>query len=89
LRSPGPGADPLTSARAWGDSVWTLLPLAMRFTLALVAAHACATAAPVYRALDRLASVANADRPCQAVLRVGVFSLVTGWLNCALSLAAT
>lgn len=85
----GPGADPLASARAWGEGVWTLLPLAMQFTLALVAAHACATAAPVYRALDRLASVSNADRPRQAVLLVGMFSLVTGWLNWALSLVAT
>lgn len=85
----GPGADPLTSARAWGDGVWKLLTLAMQFTLALVAAHACATSAPVYRALDRLAGLADPTRPRQAVLLVGLFSLATGWLNWALSLVAT
>ena len=84
----GPGADPLTSARAWGDGVWMLLTLAMQFTLALVAAHACATAPPVHSALDRLARLPNPARPRQAVLLVGLFSLLTGWLNWALSLVA-
>ncbi|WP_372720178.1 short-chain fatty acid transporter [Immundisolibacter sp.] len=84
----GPGADPLTSARAWGNGVWTLLTLAMQFTLALVAAHACATATPVYRALDWLARLPNPASPRQAVLLVGLFSLLTGWLNWALSLVA-
>lgn len=84
----GPGAGPLIAARAWGEGVWMPLTLAMQFTLALVAAHACATAAPVHRALDWLARRPNPTNPRQAVLLVGLFSLLTGWLNWALSLVA-
>lgn len=85
----GPGADPLTAARAWGDGVWSLLALAMQFSIALVAAHACATAAPVHRALDRLSRLPDPARPVQAVVLMGFFSMGTAWLNWALSLVAS
>lgn len=85
----GPGADAQQSMLAWGKGVWTLLELAMQLTLAMVAAHACATARPVYRLLDRLAGLPDPDRPIHAVLLVGIFSLVTGYLNWAVSLVAT
>ncbi len=85
----GPGADVQESVLAWGKGVWTLLELAMQLTLAMVAAHACATARPVYRLLDRLAGVPDPERPAHAVLLVGVFSLITAYINWAVSLVVT
>ena len=73
---------------AWGEGVWVLLTLAMQFTIAMVAAHACVASRPVHRLLDRLASLPHPDRPLQAVALAGAFSLVTGYLNWALCLVA-
>lgn len=85
----GPGAELQQSVLAWGKGVWTLLELAMQLALAMVAAHACATARPVYRLLDRLAGLPDPDRPIHAVLLVGIFSLVTAYINWAVSLVVT
>ena len=71
---------------AWGDGVWVLLTLAMQFTIAMVAAHACVASRTVYRLLDSLASVPNPERPVQALVLAGAFSLVTAYLNWALCL---
>ena len=73
---------------AWGEGVWVLLTLAMQFTIAMVAAHACVASRPVFRLLDRLAGLPDPERPVQAVLLAGVFSLVTAYLNWALCLVA-
>jgi short-chain fatty acids transporter len=84
----GAGAGVEEAVLAWGNGVWTLLTLAMQFTLAMVAAHACVVARPVYRALDRLAALPNPDRPVQAVLLAGLFSIATAYLNWAICLVA-
>ena len=84
----GAGVGAEESVLAWGDGVWVLLTLAMQFTLAMVAAHACVTSRPVFALLDRLAAWPDPERPAQAVLLAGVFSLVTGYLNWALCLVA-
>ena len=42
LAMAGAGAGLEETALAWGGGVWKLLELAMQFTLAMVAAHACA-----------------------------------------------
>lgn len=84
----GAGAGVEESVLAWGDGVWNLLTLAMQFTIAMVAAHACVASRPVYRLLDRLAALPDPERPLQAVLLAGVFSLVTGYLNWALCLVS-
>ena len=82
----GAGVGVEESVLAWGSGVWNLLALAMQFTIAMVAAHACVTSAPAFRAMDWLASRPNPERPLQAVAMAGVFSLVTGYLNWALCL---
>ena len=74
---------------AWGDGMWALLELAMQFTIAMVAAHACVASRPVFKLLDRLARLPNRDRPLQAVVLVGVYSLVTAYLNWAFCLVAS
>jgi short-chain fatty acids transporter len=84
----GAGAGVEEALLAWGDGVWVLLTLAMQFTIAMVAAHACVSSRPVFRLLDRLAGLPNPDRPTQAVLLAGIFSLVTAYLNWALCLVA-
>jgi len=84
----GAGAGVEDSVLAWGAGVWNLLTLAMQFTIAMVAAHACVSSRPVFRVLDRLAGLPNPERPAQAVLLVGLFSLATAWLNWAFNLVA-
>ena len=84
----GAGVGVEEAVLAWGGGVWSLLTLAMQFTLAMVAAHACVSSRPVFRLLDRLAAVPDPERPLQAVVLAGIFSLVTGYLNWALCLVA-
>ena len=49
----GAGAGVEEALLAWGDGVWVLLTLAMQFTIAMVASHACVSSRPVFRLLDR------------------------------------
>ncbi len=84
----GAGAGVEEAVLAWGNGVWSLLTLAMQFSLAMVAAHACVVSRPVYRALDRLAALADPAKPLQAVLLAGLFSIATAYLNWAICLVA-
>jgi len=84
----GAGAGVEESVLAWGDGVWVLLTLAMQFTIAMVAAHACVASRPVFRLLDGLAGVPNPEKPLQAIALAAGFSLVTAYLNWALCLVA-
>jgi len=84
----GAGAGVEESILAWGDGVWVLLGLAMQFTIAMVAAHACVASRPVFRLLDRLAGLPDPERPVQAIVLAAGFSLVTAYLNWALCLVA-
>jgi short-chain fatty acids transporter len=84
----GAGVGPADAALAWGGGLWSLLGLAMQFTIAMVAAHACVASRPVYRLLDRLASLPDPERPLQAIALAGLFSLLTAYLNWALCLVA-
>ena len=59
----GGGASPEEAVLAWGSGVWTLLELAMQFSIAMVAAHACASSPPIYRVLDRLAGLPDPEKP--------------------------
>ena len=85
----GAGAGIEEAVIAWGDGVWNLLTLAMQFTIAMVAAHACVSSRPVFRLLDRLASLPDPERPVQAVMLAAVFSMTTAYLNWALCLVAS
>lgn len=85
----GAGATVQESVLAWGGGMWNLLELAMQFTIALVASHAIVTSPPVYKLLDRLASLPNPERPLQAVAVMCVYSIVTAYLNWALTIVAS
>jgi short-chain fatty acids transporter len=84
----GAGAGVEEAVLAWGDGVWVLLTLAMQFTIAMVAAHACVSSRPVFRLLDGLAGLPNPEKPVQAIALAAGFSLVTAYLNWALCLVA-
>jgi short-chain fatty acids transporter len=84
----GAGVGLEESVLAWGDGVWVLLTLAMQFTIAMVAAHACVSSRPVFRLLDRLAAIPDPERPAQALWLAATFSLVTAYVNWALCLVA-
>ena len=85
----GAGASLNESILAWGGGMWGLLELAMQFSIALIAAHACVSSRPVFRLLDRLASLPDPNRPIQAIALVGIYSMVTGYMNWALSVVAS
>jgi short-chain fatty acids transporter len=84
----GAGAGVQQSALAWGAGLWRLLELAMQFTIVMVMAHACVASPPVYRLLDRLAGMPSPERPLQAVALAGVFSILTAYVNWALSIVS-
>jgi short-chain fatty acids transporter len=71
---------------AWGGGMWSLHTLAMQFSIALVAAYACVSSPPVYRLLDRLASLPDPERPRQAIFLAGVVSLFAAYVNWAFCL---
>ncbi len=73
---------------AWGGGMWNLLELAMQFTIAMVAAHACVSSRPVFKLLDRIAAIPNPEQPGQAIAIACLFSFVTGYLNWAFCLVA-
>ncbi|HSJ98323.1 MAG TPA: TIGR00366 family protein, partial [Myxococcota bacterium] len=62
----GAGVGVEEAVLGWGQGVWSLLALAMQFTIALVAAHACVASRPVFRLFDRLARLPDPERPVQA-----------------------
>jgi short-chain fatty acids transporter len=82
-------ADPFDATKAWGEGIWSLLELMAQFSFAIVVAFAVATAPPVSRALNRLASVPNSDKPWQALLLMAAFAFVTGWINWAVTIVAS
>ncbi len=84
----GAGAGLEETVLAWGAGVWNLLELAMQFTIALVAAHACVASRPVHGMLDRLSALPNPEKPVQAVALAAAVSLVTGYVNWAVCIVA-
>lgn len=85
----GAGSSVQSAVLAWGAGMWTLLPLAMQLSLAMITAHACVSSRPIFRLLERLASVPHPDKPVQAVVVTAIYSLVTAYLNWALSIVAS
>jgi len=84
----GAGASVEETVLAWGNGVWNLLGLAMQFTIAMVAAHACVASRPVYRLFNWLASLPDPSRPLQALVLAGTFSIFMGYLNWAVCLVS-
>lgn len=84
----GAGASPLEALEAWGNGLWSLNALAMQFTIAMVAAHACVASPLAHRALGALGGLPSPERPRQAIALAALVSLVTAYVNWALCLVA-
>ncbi|MEO2195443.1 MAG: TIGR00366 family protein, partial [bacterium] len=85
----GAGAGLNETVLAWGGGMWSLLELAMQFTIAMIAAHACVSSRPAYRFLDWLASRPDVTKPVQAVVLLGAYSMVIAYFNWAASVIAS
>ena len=83
----GAGATLDETVLAWGGGMWALLELAMQFTIAMIAAHACVSSRPAHRFLDWLASLPST--PVGAVVLLGAYSMVIGYFNWAASVVAS
>ncbi len=64
---------------AWGNGFWTLIPFTMQMALIVITGTVAATAPPVRRAIEALASLPQGNR--SAVVFVGVAAMVTSWFN--------
>ncbi|MCO4762687.1 MAG: short-chain fatty acid transporter [Myxococcales bacterium] len=71
---------------AWSGGIWRLLKLTSQFALALVAAQACATSRPLGALMNKIAGLANPDKPRQAIVLMALFSASTAYLNWAVNL---
>ena len=85
----GAGATLEETVLAWGGGMWNLLTLAMQFTIAMIAAHACVSSRPAHRFLDWLASRPNPEHPVQAVILLGIYSMIIAYFNWAASVVAS
>ena len=85
----GAGATLNEAVLAWGGGMWALLELAMQFSIAMIAAHACVSSRPGHRFLDWLAGRPNRDNPVQAVVLLGAFSMIIAYFNWAASVIAS
>ena len=85
----GAGAGVNETVLAWGGGMWALLELAMQFTIAMIAAHACVSSRPAFRFLDWLATRPDSERPVQAAVLLGAFSIVIAYFNWAASVVAS
>ncbi|HKV73825.1 MAG TPA: TIGR00366 family protein [Gemmatimonadales bacterium] len=65
--------------QSWGDGFWGLIPFTMQMALVIITGTVVATAAPVARAIDALASIPTSNRG--AVVFVAVMGMSASWLN--------
>lgn len=78
------GAGPTELALSWFGGFWDLLQFSMQMVLILVTAFVVAYHPVVNRVIDRLIRIPNTGR--QAILLVGLVSMVTGWVSWGLGL---
>lgn len=78
------GAAPGAIVDAWGAGLWDLLPFTLQMSLVIVTGSVVATARPVRRLIDRLATIPTSARG--AVAFVAFFAMASSWLNWGFSL---
>ena len=76
-----------TVLTAWGDGFWRYNNFAMQMCLIIMTGYMLSTAPPVKRLLEGVASLARGPRSAVALL--AVISLLLGWINWGLSVAAS
>jgi short-chain fatty acids transporter len=78
------GAGPQTTAIAFGDGFWSLIPFTMQMTFVVIGGYVVATAKPVARLIDALAAIPKSGRG--AIAYVAVISMLASLLNWGFSL---
>ena len=73
------GANLATVVKAWGNGFWTLIPFTMQMALIVITGTVAATAPPIRRAIEALASLPRSNR--SAVVFVGVAGMIASWFN--------
>jgi|CXWL01.1.fsa_nt_gi short-chain fatty acids transporter len=81
------GAAPETAVRAWGQGIWTLLPLSMQIAFVVFAGYLLAVSPPMARLIDTIA--AWPKTPAQAVGLAAFTSMGISWLNWGVGLVAS
>lgn len=81
------GASPETAVRAWGQGIWTLLPLSMQIAFVVFAGYLLAVSPPMARLIDAIA--AWPKTPAQAVGLAAFTSMGISWLNWGVGLVAS
>ena len=82
-------ASPVSAVKAWGNGFWVLLEFGMQVCLTMMTGYIVANAPLVRRALQKLASLPNPDKPAQSIVLMSLFSMITAWLSWAFSLIAS
>lgn len=78
------GAGVTTLVDAWGKGFWGLLAFTLQMCLVILGGHVVADAAPMRRAIDRLARIPRSSKSAAAF--VAFFAMATSWLNWGFSL---
>lgn len=78
------GASALQLVDAWGKGFWGLLAFTLQMCLVILGGHVVADAAPVRRAIDRLALIPSTSKGAAAF--VAFFAMATSWFNWGFSL---
>ncbi len=81
------GATPAEAVRAWGQGLWTLLPLSMQIAFVVFAGYLLAVSPPVARGIHFIASLPRT--PAQAVGLAAFTSMGITWLNWGVGLVAS
>ena len=82
-------ASPVSAVKAWGNGFWVLLEFGMQVCLTMMTGYIVASAPLIRRALQKLASLPNPDKPAQSIILMSLFSMITAWLSWAFSLIAS
>jgi len=78
------GAGPETTAVAFGDGFWSLIPFTMQMAFIVIGGYVVATAPPVAKLIDMLAAVPRSGRA--AVAYVALVAMLASLLNWGFSL---
>ena len=81
------GASPGMAMRAWGQGMWTLLPLSMQIAFVVFAGYLLAVSPPMARLIDEISALPKT--PAQAVGLAAFTSMGISWLNWGVGLVAS
>lgn len=81
------GASPGVALRAWGQGLWTLLPLSMQIAFVVFAGYLLAVSPPMARLIDGIAALPRTS--AQAVGLAAFTSMGISWLNWGVGLVAS